>query len=602
MLNRNYMLPLMVILIFLTVGMVSANQNGTDEISVDEEIPYQEISEAPIAEEIESIADENVTVSQETTKIEAKDVKTYYMEKSDLVAYLKDADNRPISNKKVSIFIDNKNYDKLTDKAGMVILKLNLKPGKYTAKFDFMGDDRYAPSSAKAIVKVNKADLQITTKNFKTYFESGFYFKAKVINKVTKKPVEGVKLAFMVYKNNKYKKACWATTNSKGIAKLKKNLKVGHYKVVTFIKKSKYLKAKKSKAKLTIKQTAEMGCSSVFLQVSKYESVAGFRRDATNEKLLHIVKYKLEGKSAIKQFKTDSYFFHLVTTADGWMFATGGIDNPDINAAIERIAGKIVKSGKIKQSYLGAIQDYERRLSLGHFSIKAPNGNYGAVWSSGIWTGKLNPGEYIDVPNLQSYFRYGNWKGLSKNPVKAGMKVAATDSYGVNRRDITIFHWKSTTKEGKTSSYLKVFAANDNGNMVGRSTGYLIDDISFKGKFYSKYDLPNPPSRLCLGVHKFGSIDKLVKTQTKVKAYKLTKMRNESRMLKITVKNKKTKEPIKNLKLRLKIGKKVYAVKTNSKGIAKFNPKFLKAGTHKVKIYSANFKYHVSATSTIKIT
>jgi len=73
-------------------------------------------------------------------------------------------------------------------------------------------------------------------------------------------------------------------------------------------------------------------------------------------------------------------------------------------------------------------------------------------------------------------------------------------------------------------------------------------------------------------------------------------------MLKITVKNKKTKEPIKNLKLRLKIGKKVYAVKTNSKGIAKFNPKFLKAGTHKVKIYSANFKYHVSATSTIKIT
>ena len=598
--NRTYSIILLLLLIFLTVGVVSANENITDDISLNDEISSQNVSETPITEEIESDGNDNIQDFQETT-IEAKDVKTYYKEKSNFVAYLKDSNSNPIANKKIVISLDNKNYDEITDNLGKVVLKLNLNPGTYKAKISFAGDDAYVASSANAVVKVNKASLSIQTKDFKTYFESGFYFKAKVTNKVTKKPVEGVKVAFKVYKNNKYR-TYWATTDSKGVAKLKKNLKVGSYKVVTSVKKSKNLKAKKSKAKLTIKETAEMGCSSLFLQVGKFESVAAFRRDATNAKLLHIVKYKINGKAAIKQYKTNSYFFHLVTTADGWMFGTGGADNPTVNHAIEKLAGKIVKLGKIKRSDLRKIQSYERRLSLGHFSIKAPNGEYGLVWSGSIIKGKLKAGEFIDVPNIRSSFRHGNWAKFSKNPATAAIKAAATDSYGVNRRDVTAFHWKATTKEGKTTSTLKVYVANDNGRLIGRSTGSLIDDVKFKGVFFSKYHLPKTPSKLLLGTHKFGSIDKLIKTQTKVNAPKLTKIQNESKTFDITVKDKKTKKPIKNLKLKLKIGKKVYTIKTNSKGVAKFNTKSLDVGTYNVVIYSGNDKYYVSAKSTIKIT
>jgi 5-hydroxyisourate hydrolase-like protein (transthyretin family) len=589
------------VLLILSIGIVSAS----DDIAADNNITSQDIAEIQSIDEVDDNISESLEAVDdspipENTKIEAKDVKTYYKENSELVAYLKDSNNQPIANKKVSILIDNKNYDKVTDKLGKVILKLNLKPGTYTARINFAGDGDYGASSTNAAVKVNKATLSISTKNYKTYFESGFYFKAKVINKVTKKPVEGVKVGFKVYKNNKHK-IYWATTDSKGVAKLKKNLKVGTYKVVTFIKKNKNLKAKKSKAKLTIKETAEMGCSSLYLQVSNYESVAGFRRDATNGKLIKIVKFKLQGRTAIKQYKSNSYFFHLVTTADGWMFGTGGIDNPDVNRGIEKLAGKIIKSGKIKKSDLRKIQRYEQQLSLGHFSIKAPNGKYGLVWAGSIWTGKLKPGEYICVPNGQSSYRHGDWDQFSKNPAKAAIKVAATDSYGINRRDITAFHWKATTKEGKTTSTLKVYAANDKGQLSGRSTGYLMDDIKFKGKFFSKYDLPKAPSKLLLGVQKFGSIDKLIKTQTKVKAPKLTKLRNQSKTFDITVKDKKTKKPIKNLKLKLKIGKKVYTIKTNKKGVAKFNTKSLKPGSYTVVIYSGNDKYFVSAKSKITI-
>ena len=398
------------------------------------------------------------------------------------------------------------------------------------------------------------------TKNYKTYFESGFYFKAKVINKVTGNPVENVKVAFKVYDSNKKFKTYHAKTNAKGIAELKKNLKVGTYKVVAKISKNKYLNGDKSNATLKIKETAEMGCSSLYVQVSNTESVIGFRRDATNAKNLHIVKYKLNGITAVKQYKTNSYFFHAICAANGWMAGTGGWDNPTINHKIEKLAGKMFKSGNIKISYLRTIQGYERQLRIGHFSIKAPNGKYAIVWGSGIKTGKLKPGEYIDVPNARSMFR-------------------ATDRFGVNRRDATAFHWKATTEKGKTKAVVKVRAANDNGRLAGRSTGHLKDNIYFKGKFISKNSLPKTPSSKLLGNYSLGNIDNLIKIKTVVNAQNLTTSINESESFKITVKNKKTGKPVKGLIIKAEIDGKTYTLKTDKNGVAKLKTSSLSVGT-----------------------
>ena len=604
MLNRKVLFVPMLILIFLAIGTVSASDNLTDEISLDDGTSAEGI-ETPMLSDIKGDANQSLqdigdAQSQINTKMKAKDVTAYYRENSQLVSYLKDGKNQPLSGKKISISINDKVYTKNTDKAGKAVLKLNLKPGTYAASVKFAGDENYAASSAKAMVNVNKASLKITSNDFKTYFESGFYFKAKVVNKVTKNPVQGIKVAFKVIKNSK-QKTYWATTDAKGVAKLKKNLKVGQYRVVTSLKKNKYMKANKAVSFLTIKETAEMGCTSLFVQVSNTEAVAGFRRDATNAKTLHIVKYKLNGKVAVKQYKTNSYFFHILTTADGWMAGTGGIDNPSINHAIERLAGKMAKSGKIQKSCLKKILGYERQLGLGHFSIKAPNGKYAVVWSSGIIHGKLKPGEYLKAPNGRSLFYHGKYAHFSKNPVKAAIKIAASDSYGVNRRDATAFHWKATTKEGRTTSTLKVYAANDNGRLVGSSTGYLKDDIKFRNKFISKNSLPMTPSSKFLGDVKMGNIDKLIKTMTVVRAPNLTTTTNESKAFKITVKNKKTGKPLKALVLKVKIDGRVHAIKTNSKGVAQFKTKSLAVGSHRVIIYTDNIKYLVSAKSTIKI-
>ena len=285
---------------------------------------------------------------------------------------------------------------------------------------------------------------------------------------------------------------------------------------------------------------------------------------------------------------------------------TGGADNPSINKAIENLAGKMVKSGKIKKSYLRKIQRYERSLGIGHFAIKAPNGKYAVVWKHGIKMGKLKAGEYMSVPNSPYNFRHGTFAKFSSDPEKAALKIGATDVFGVNRRDITIYHWKATTnKNYKTTSKVTVYAANDNGQLMGRYTPHLKDNIYFKGKFISKNKLPMTPNMLKLGKHSFGNIDKLIKTKTTVSAPSVTNEFNATKYFKITVKNKKTKKAISGIKINVKLScdnfTKTITAKTDKNGVVMINTKDLIVGNYKVSINPANNKYLISSTSSIVI-
>lgn len=102
--------------------------------------------------------------------------------------------------------------------------------------------------------------------------------------------------------------------------------------------------------------------------------------------------------------------------------------------------------------------------------------------------------------------------------------------------------------------------------------------------------------------------EKTVKTaakiSTKVSVDQVANEYKKSKYFKVKVKDKKG-IAVKNVKIKLKIytGSKYksYIIKTNSKGIAKFNTKSLKLGNHKVVISSANAKYKISKSSKIFI-
>ena len=454
-------------------------------------------------------------------------------------------------------------------------------------------------------VEDTKIPVKIETDTNETYVNSDIYFQATIYNNNTNAPLSNVKVLFKVYSDETHCQNYSSTTNKQGIASLNKNLKVGNYTICTSIDDPTF-EFNEVNSTYQVKPTAEWGCCSFYLQVSETESIGGFRRDATNAADLIIRTVDWYGRIAMKQYKlADGYFFHIITTSDGWMIGTGGVDSPSVNKAIEDLAGKMVQSNKIINSYLKKIQDYKRIWGMGHFSIKAPDGRYAVVWVDGYWTGKLNPGEYISVPNYQSYYRHGKYETFDKTPLKAAVKVGATDSYGINRRDITVFHWKSATKNYQTFSYVKTYAANDAGNYVGRSTEYLKDNIRYKGQFISKDSLPIAPKLKILGAFNFGNIDKLIKIPTIVKAPKVMHPLNQNKYFKVSITNQITKKPVKYAKIKIKICNagilKIFKVKTNNKGIALINTNFLDVGKYYVFISTANNYYFIYLKSKIFI-
>jgi hypothetical protein len=91
------------------------------------------------------------------------------------------------------------------------------------------------------------------------------------------------------------------------------------------------------------------------------------------------------------------------------------------------------------------------------------------------------------------------------------------------------------------------------------------------------------------------------KAKTTITAPKVTGKFKKSKYFKVTVKDKTTKKVVKDIKVKIKVGKKTFNVKTNSKGVAQINTKSLAIGTHNVVISSGDSGYLMSSKSTIVI-
>ena len=140
--------------------------------------------------------------------------------------------------------------------------------------------------------------------------------------------------------------------------------------------------------------------------------------------------------------------------------------------------------------------------------------------------------------------------------------------------------------------------------------GRLFDDY----KYYPDSSLSLPVSKWKVGnynvvvkytdhgvTHQTKFKITIKKAPTTVKAPKLTAKYKKSKYFKLTVKNKASKKAVKNTYVKVKIDKKTFKIKTNSKGIAKFNTNKLKIGKHKVTISSGNANYIMSGKSVIII-
>ena len=248
------------------------------------------------------------------------------------------------------------------------------------------------------------------------------------------------------------------------------------------------------------------GCCSVVLQENGNNSMFAFRRDAGNQADIFIEKVNWFGHNATKQYKTSAgYFCQVVVTEDGWVFGFGGIDDGDDNKKIENIASKMLNNNSsISEDYLTQIQHIKAAYGLGHFLIKAPNGNYGIATATNQITGHLNPGEYVSIPNKFSFFRSGTVSLNTTDKVSTMAELAASDGFGLTRRDITTFDYDTISNATFNGSIIKMYLSNDDGSMYGMDTSGLADNVIFNNTTFHAEKIPIVPKYQYIGNVTFG--------------------------------------------------------------------------------------------------
>ena len=237
------------------------------------------------------------------------------------------------------------------------------------------------------------------------------------------------------------------------------------------------------------KTSSKEGCCSVVVQASENESAISYRRDST----LAATIYVTENSGIVKQYKeSGSYFVHTMISKDGWLVGSGGIDEPNVVRNVEKECLKIIKDNKLTDTSIRRIENQKKKLSIAHFVIKSPSGDYyllekynGRQYST---RGKLKNGEFIVVPNSPGYFDKGNYEQRTKtSDVSLACRLlCASDKFGVNRRNIITYHFKTNS----VKSTINVTATNDNGRYVGRSTGGLKDNIKAGNTYIKASQLP----------------------------------------------------------------------------------------------------------------
>ncbi|KZX12312.1 hypothetical protein [Methanobrevibacter curvatus] len=248
------------------------------------------------------------------------------------------------------------------------------------------------------------------------------------------------------------------------------------------------------------------GCSSIVSQYNKTSFSYGYRRDSTYGANIYLEKVKINGLNGIKEYKTvNGYFLHTLVLEGGWYIGTGGADIPSTNKKLENLGAKMAYNKKITKTGMLTAYNLVKSLKLGHFVIKSPTGEVGAIcYFFGSYKNKmfkLKNGEYAIIPNNPKYFKVGK--------IKPNLKLAdvaiyglSHDAFGTNRRNIMTYSVEILLKKVNTkinTTKVTIYASNGDGKYVGKKSANLKDNIIYNGKSTSKNSLPTAPKKILIG-------------------------------------------------------------------------------------------------------
>lgn len=244
-------------------------------------------------------------------------------------------------------------------------------------------------------------------------------------------------------------------------------------------------------------QPIQGDCCLVLVCLGDNHDIISYRRDAEYPADMIIDKMKFMGYDAIHEYKEDGgYFTHLIITEEGWIIGIGGKDNQSINKELEELGGEIVSKKRIEEENIKEANSILRENQWGFFIIKSSDGKVGLTAYDGrieantISILNITEGEYVKVTNNPNCCEQGNFKEFDHDPTEAALKIAATDPYGLHRRDIITYEYN----QGK----VMVWASFDGGKLLEGAMG-SPDNIKFLGHEISGKKLPVVPNKKFLG-------------------------------------------------------------------------------------------------------
>lgn len=246
-------------------------------------------------------------------------------------------------------------------------------------------------------------------------------------------------------------------------------------------------------------------CCSFVIQ-EENETVLAFRQDAPlNGFGVEVHEDSWNDTEIIREEidTTGEYFTHAVVAENGWVFSNGGSQYGQDNLDVEDAAKKMIYSNNISYEGLADVQKVLKKYEYGHFLIKAPDGRYGVAYYNICFLGTLRPGEYLTVPNIYDFFRYGNYSDYSTNPVDAIIEICSYDDSGWNRRNLYVYDCKAFDTDNGQKYGIDFYVSNDNGHNAGLNVSHIVTYFYYNGDFYPASIVPEMPNKLYVATHIF---------------------------------------------------------------------------------------------------